>query len=1203
MGVPLLLTWLRKRFTSCFIPANSTLSDPILHPDNLYVDLNSFLYQAASIVENLYQRERSAHSADGDETESYGFSATSSSTISTEEIESLVLDHLYQLLDDVILQVVQPVRMVYLAVDGVSPLGKLAQQRSRRHRRAVKPPHFAAASRHGGGVPFSSQWDSNCISVGTKFMHKAAQALHQYAVMRTESVNLQRLKEAEPSTSSFSSSASPPFIPIVFVVDDVFRPGEGETKISEAIRRFRLSPTYDPNTSHVICSSDTDVTVTSLLLHDPHIHVLRYEPPPLLSAGGGGGGRGGGRGRGGRGGRGGGRGYHGGHFHAGNASSFSARGRGGFSFSSSSSSSFSPRRTDPLTSTFFSIHLFREALRELLSLAPASTRPSTVGNEGHSKNVQEEEEEKHPKGGGGHPTASSVPSPLIFNIDPLSSESRAFEKSLHDIVFLLLLFGNDFLPSVSGSIQEGTLDALLTLLAEDFVPRQRYIVDSATNLINFDAARYLLTRLLEIRQDLHPGRLEIYAGSSSSDRQTASPMPSGTPPPVTSAATDASTPDQARRPLSTGMTAAMRGGSRNGEGVELDGIALPGVVPSSWGYLDDPEYQRRLYQRERVMRKKCYCYWTMLQWALHYSAGEVKHWGCYYPFSMAPPLDKLSEYCGVISYPQLRTFADRQASSGAASVLPTAPLHDMVHDNILSFALDGHPVSHGSDTPSHGEGEEEDRGEPTDVLVQLLVLLPPQSAPLLPTRFQHCYGEIERMVNAPMEHIDFHAVLAWCDTHEKLLSESDQTRFLAYRFLSHSSLLYASAPGVDTTRSGTPSSAVASPTLLPLRSRDILFMASWNAEAVTREVEKMIRCTSATSPAALRANHHEEKGSDTASSGTENGPPEGTTPLPSLLSRTSQWTRRFPSSRGGMKSATPSAAAAAVLHHLVPLPPTPPTHSTTTTTRVTSMVAPHDNDGVPDAMHAHRGEEKHFLGEDVEKDESTTPESTSIDAKVELPLVPCPTIGGDATPTDASLPPVVVRETASYAFHVGPLALLGQELLQKSMGQVDGYHFRIHDFHSSSSSTSGVLSRHADTHQTRLLWELAATIPEPEEKQTWTGLLPGVVFPNASTAHRKRGRSGDREEERVEKQSIPEVDPLTPLPFPEARVLSIDGNEQDRKEKEKGDGEVAAVAVSEAYYPNEVAVTEEKQKALDQQIRRDALRRRLEMLKNAAKEE
>jgi len=297
MGVPLLLTWLRKRFTSCFIPANSKRSDHVLHPDNLYVDLNSFLYQAASIVESQFQREHSHPEADAYEMESFAFSSSSSSNISTEEIEGLVLDHLYRLLDDVILQVVQPVRLVYLAVDGVSPLGKLAQQRSRRHRRAVKAPHSDASSRRGAGSLFSSQWDSNCISVGTKFMHKAAQALHQYAVLRTESVNLQRMKEAEPSASSLS--LSPTFIPIVFVVDDVFRPGEGETKISEAIRRFRVSPSYNPNTSHVICSTDTDVTVTSLLLHDPHIHVLRYEPPPVLSASGGGGPRregGGGRG-------------------------------------------------------------------------------------------------------------------------------------------------------------------------------------------------------------------------------------------------------------------------------------------------------------------------------------------------------------------------------------------------------------------------------------------------------------------------------------------------------------------------------------------------------------------------------------------------------------------------------------------------------------------------------------------------------------------------------------------------------------------------------------------------------------------------------------------------------------------------------------------------------------------------------------------
>ncbi|ESL09046.1 5'-3' exoribonuclease 2 [Trypanosoma rangeli SC58] len=239
MGVPLLLTWLKRRFPPCFLPSTSCPA-----ADCLYIDVNGLVYQSAALA--------------------------TSSEASAADIDAAILRKLFDLLDDIVLRLVRPRALVYLAVDGISPMGKLAQQRSRRRR------HSSGGSRGRGAV----EWDSNSISVGTPFMSRLTEALHFYCASRAERVNGERLRDAlQAAPQSDTMAEADPATPITFVVDDVWRPGEGENKIADAIRRFRSQPTYDPNTSHVICSSDTDVTVCSLILHEPRIHVLRYEYP------------------------------------------------------------------------------------------------------------------------------------------------------------------------------------------------------------------------------------------------------------------------------------------------------------------------------------------------------------------------------------------------------------------------------------------------------------------------------------------------------------------------------------------------------------------------------------------------------------------------------------------------------------------------------------------------------------------------------------------------------------------------------------------------------------------------------------------------------------------------------------------------------------------------------------------------------------
>ncbi|CBZ27193.1 putative 5'-3' exonuclease XRNC [Leishmania mexicana MHOM/GT/2001/U1103] len=754
MGVPLLLTWLRKRFADCFMPADSAVTDYIRRStDNLFIDLNSFLYQAATIITATHRTHR-FHSVD--------------------EVEDVVLRKLFDLLDDLVMNLVQPKALVYIAVDGVSPLGKMSQQRARRRRGARRQSSASPSSsfrHHEPAGNINDLWDSNCISVGTRFMAKVTEALHFYAVSRTERINAKRLREervridkADASVDSAAGDSTGesyvfPFISII--VDDVLRPGEGENKIAEFIRRIRADPSYGPNTSHVICSSDTDVTVTSLILHEPRIHVLRYEPPVSL----------------------GGklpmkpqppaqhhhqhRSHHqhvrfSSHPHRGSCpSSHGPRrvdGRSGHAHHSpprpssghgDGAAAQPPPPKDSWLSTFFSIHVFRQRLREILHLSP------------------------------GNDAASAVEGAAVSLVDA-EEAALTFEHALHDVVFVLLLFGNDFLPTIGGSIQEGTLDALLALLATDFVPRGRTLVDPATNRIQYASARYLLSCLAELpgnaKKGGSGGRLQVHNGGSDA--------------------------------LDWGFTAEKEAKER------------------------DPAFIERQQRREKQHERMCYCYWTMLQWALQYSAGIVEHWGCYYPYGRAPPLSKLATYCGVLTYNALGEIARRRLEMSAAAGRVTSSIDGEVENATEEEddddGMDGLPTS----ALQAGETgtaviDAAERGKPTDVMVQLLILIPPRSVALLPTVFRHHYKEVEAAVQAPVEQLNLVSIGAWCEEKKRSLSEEERTRFTAYQF-------FASDADLGTAEA-------------PFPARDIAFTAYWNGPAVQAELAALRVSKKATS--------------------------------------------------------------------------------------------------------------------------------------------------------------------------------------------------------------------------------------------------------------------------------------------------------------------------------------------------------------------
>jgi 5'-3' exonuclease len=88
---------------------------------------------------------------------------------------------------------VQPTKVLYLAVDGVAPRAKMNQQRSRRFRSAkeaeVTEGEIIARSK-GGALPDElkdkKRFDSNCITPGTDFLLKLNLALQKWVEFKME---------------------------------------------------------------------------------------------------------------------------------------------------------------------------------------------------------------------------------------------------------------------------------------------------------------------------------------------------------------------------------------------------------------------------------------------------------------------------------------------------------------------------------------------------------------------------------------------------------------------------------------------------------------------------------------------------------------------------------------------------------------------------------------------------------------------------------------------------------------------------------------------------------------------------------------------------------------------------------------------------------------------------------------------------------
>ena len=217
MGVPKLFSYIVQNYSKVL----KKLSNNTIPVNNLYLDCNSIIYDAV-------------HNID--------FTKLVISDIET------IINTVCSKIDEYIFQL-KPNNIVYIAFDGVAPVAKLEQQRSRRYKSLYQNNISKSIFKDAKPDP----WNTTAITPGTNFMKKLNENI--------------RKKYNEPNKYNIDS----------FVLSPSDKYGEGEHKLFEFIRQF---PELHKGKNTVIYGLDADLIMLSInhLPVSENIYLFRETP-------------------------------------------------------------------------------------------------------------------------------------------------------------------------------------------------------------------------------------------------------------------------------------------------------------------------------------------------------------------------------------------------------------------------------------------------------------------------------------------------------------------------------------------------------------------------------------------------------------------------------------------------------------------------------------------------------------------------------------------------------------------------------------------------------------------------------------------------------------------------------------------------------------------------------------------------------------
>lgn len=249
MGIPAFFRWLARKYPHIREPADEHVLDvetrQEIFTDNLYLDMNGIIHPCTH-PENKPPPQ------------------------TEEDMFIAIFEY-----TEMIMNIVKPRNLLYLAIDGVAPRAKMNQQRSRRFRAARESDEknkikeeIREKLRQQGIAPqeqkSGSSFDSNVITPGTNFMKNLSVALQKWIKHKLSQHDESGLWHKD----------------LRVIISDASVPGEGEHKIMDYLRNQKFQPNYDENLRHCLYGADADLIMLGLATHEKHFVILREEFKP-----------------------------------------------------------------------------------------------------------------------------------------------------------------------------------------------------------------------------------------------------------------------------------------------------------------------------------------------------------------------------------------------------------------------------------------------------------------------------------------------------------------------------------------------------------------------------------------------------------------------------------------------------------------------------------------------------------------------------------------------------------------------------------------------------------------------------------------------------------------------------------------------------------------------------------------------------------
>ena len=173
---------------------------------------------------------------------------------SKDKIEELIMEEVIRITRDIVTNVIQPKKMLYIALDGPAPRAKMVQQRSRRFK-AIMEKKFNSGLKEKYKInEDKEEWDRSAnISPGTQFMEKLSNRLVLAMKQKTFQSHNKNMK-------------------VIFSNSNV--PGEGEHKFLGILRSMKTMPSKKDDKIYLY-GRDADLIVLAVATHKSNIRIVR----------------------------------------------------------------------------------------------------------------------------------------------------------------------------------------------------------------------------------------------------------------------------------------------------------------------------------------------------------------------------------------------------------------------------------------------------------------------------------------------------------------------------------------------------------------------------------------------------------------------------------------------------------------------------------------------------------------------------------------------------------------------------------------------------------------------------------------------------------------------------------------------------------------------------------------------------------------